>query len=318
MEKKKINIPPVAFIIAGIVGIIICLIIFLNLNNSPYKDEMFKDGFDRCEAVCTGKNITSAAGTETYLIDITFDVKQKGTDATYNVRLTETDPSLAYIDQGTAFEIYYKTDNPNYCHPVQIYPDYTAAYIVLAVIVLLLSALIIHNTVILIRNKDGYVPKFEKPDEIGYMGEVGTDSGLSDEHIDYAAGDVFSDHLMDSYVDPFAVYTGYDDNSESQPENDNRNYYDPNAGYEQAQNYQPEQAYPNMSQEDLNNPFATNINTDPDNPYNAGAYETPASMFDPDNQYNSSEIYGDNSYGSQEDYNSVGIYGDNSFGKAKT
>ena len=45
-----------------------------------------------------------------------------------------------------------------------------------------------------------------------------------------------------------------------------------------------------------------------------GSYETPASMFGDNSNYNSAEIYGDSSFGQGGDNNSTDIFGNSSFG----
>lgn len=300
MEKQKINIPPIVFVITASAVAVICLaaIIFLN-QTSSFKDEFFKEEYRRCEATCTSKSVTSGSDGETYYLDIDFTIKQNGYDTSYSVTLAETDPRFSDIDQGSTLEIFYHVDDPYTCRPAMLYQTPTTSYIILAAVIVICLFVIYHHAVVIARNRHKYVPKFESPDEIGYMGEAGAETGLDDKEIDYSAGQTQSNNPMDSFVDPFAVYTGYDDNEDQQQTQNN--YFDPNAGFENMPSYEDEQNYPSMSEEDLNNPFAANINNDPNNPYNAGTYDAPVSMFDPNSDYNSAEIYGDSSFGTNPD-----------------
>ena len=313
MQKKtKFKISPMAVIIASVITAVICIIVIVVLGNLSGQDDMFSEDYKRTEATCTNKEISSGNNGRIYFIDLTFYAKNhiSEEDTQYNVRISETDPKLADVDQGQTIDIYYKTANPSYCHPVMIYPDYTVITIILWIIVggCVVAAGINLSTVM--RNKNGYVPTYEKPEDIGTFGDVGADSGLSDKKIDYSAGDVFSDNLMDSYVDPFATYTGYDEENTAQDSGG----FDPNAGYSNPEPYQQEQPNSGMDEDSLNNPFATQINNDPSNPYNTGTYSSPTSRFGSDSNYNSAEIYGDSSFGSRDDYNSTEIYGSSTFG----
>lgn len=313
-KRKKLKISPMAVIIASVIAAVICIIVIIVLGNLSGQDDMFSEDYERTEATCINKEISSGNNGEIYFLDLIFNAKNpvNNQDIQYNVRISETDPKLADIDQGQTLEVYYRTENPSYCHPVMIFPDYTVITIILWIAVAGCCAAAGINLSTVLRNKDGYVPTYEKPEDIGTFGEVGADSGLSDSKIDYSAGDVFSDKLMDSYVDPFATYSGYDgENTDQEPGG-----FDPNAGYDSAQPYQQEQPNSGMDEASLNDPFATQFNNDPSNPYNTGNYSSPTSMFGSDSNYNSSEIYGDSSFGSTDDYNSTEIYGSSTFGAA--
>lgn len=277
-KVKKWHITPILVVIAASVAALILGIVLFCLIHSAGQDEMFRERYSRAEAVCTDKTMTSDSDGATYYIGLDFSEETYGGTRDYHVNIVEKDPRLEQLDVGGTIDVYYHTDDPNFCHPVFIYPDYTAAYITLAILIVICCAAVYMNMVTIIRNRHGYIPKFEKAEEIGYMGEAGADNGLSDDQRDYAAGDVFSNNLMDSYVDPFATYTGYDD-AEAQQGGD---YYDPNAFY--TQESEPPAPYP--PQQDFSarqDPFAYQVNNDPDNPYNTGSYEVPNTSFGTDN-----------------------------------
>ena len=315
LTSKKIHFAPITVVIGAVLGIIICFIIMISLMNAGNADEMFSESYAKTEAVCLNKEISSQGDHQLYFLELSFKAVDSvtGNEKPVIVRISETDPRLADVDQGGTIDIYYRTANVNFCHPAMLYPDYTIPIIILWVLIAACVAAAGMNIVTIVRNKDGYVPKYEKPEDIGTLGEAGADSGLCDNNIDYSAGDVFSDKLMDSFVDPFATYTGYEETENPA----NGNYYDPNAGYSGTEQYQPEPPAAPSYDPQLNNPYATAVNSDPDNPYNKGTYDTPASMFGDDSNYNSAEIYGDSSFGSRDDMNSTDIFGSSSFGAAK-
>lgn len=210
-KTKKFNIPPISLVIAAGIAALVCIIIIIVLVNSGGRDEMFSVPHEKTEATCINKTITSSDSGSVYYVDVEFQAKTAEGEFPYTVRMTETDDRLKDTDIGDSIEIYYKTEDPSFCHPSFLYPDYTAAYIILGLIIAACAVVIYLNVDTIIRNRHGYVPKFTKPEDIGYMGEPGAESGLDDKSIDYSAGDVFSSNLMDSYVDPFATYTGYED-----------------------------------------------------------------------------------------------------------
>ena len=234
-KTKKIKIPPIALVIAAAAAALICVIVIIVIATSGGRDEMLSEPHEKTEASCINKSITSDDSGETYYIDVEFQAKTADGEFPFTVRMTETDSRLKDIDIGDKLDIYYRTEDPSFCHPAFLYPDYTAAYIILALIIAACAVVIFLNVDTIIRNRHGYVPKFTKPDEIGYMGELGAESGLDDKSIDYAASDVFSSNVMDSYVDPFASYTGYDEDGAqgdgSGQTSGTGDSFDPNASY---------------------------------------------------------------------------------------
>ena len=313
MKEKKIHFPPIAVVIAAAVLIIVCFVIMAGLNSKRNQDEMFSEPYERTVAHCVNKEITSGSDGALYFLDLSFEAKDTATGGKKQVivRISETNPGCEGVDQGSDLEIYYRISNFNFCHPAFIYPDYTFVYILLWIVIAACVVGAGMNIITIIRNKDGYKPKYEKPEDIGTLGEAGADSGLSDSKIDYSAGDVFSDKLMDSYVDPFATYTGYEG---EQSDAQQGSYYDPNANASYTEPQPSDDPNSGYDQSSLNDPFASDFNNDPRNPYNMGSYETPASMFGDNSNYNSAEIYGDSSFGQGGDNNSTDIFGNSSFG----
>ncbi len=210
-EQKKFRIPPIAVVIAAAVAALVCVIILIAVADPSRQDEMFKEDYGQAEASCLNKTILTDDSGVTYLIDIEFTAQTADGEFPFTVRMTENDPRLDETDVGDKIDIYYKKSDPSYCHPTLIYPDHTAVYVILTVIIILCIVIIVLNVNTILRNIHGYTPKFEKPDDIGFMGNAGAETGLDDKQIDYAAGDVFSNNVMDSYADPFATYTGYEE-----------------------------------------------------------------------------------------------------------
>lgn len=210
-NEKRFNVPPIVFVIAAAVVALVCIIVIISVSNSSKVDDMFETEHAQVTATIINKSITSTDEGETFYIDVEFNAETKEGEFPFTVRMTETSPEFKNLDIGDQLEIYYKNSDPSYCRPVFIYPNNTALYIIMCVIILACAVVIFINTSTILRNIHGYVPKFEKPDEIGYMGDPNAESGLDDKNIDYGATDVFSNNVMDSYVDPFATYTGYEE-----------------------------------------------------------------------------------------------------------
>ena len=298
-QGRKFNIPPIAFIIAAAVIILGCVIGICSVYSSYYEDESFKNEAGTVDAVCTEKTVfDEGTGDKTevhYVMIIEFKTDENKDEEPYQVVLDETDEYFGNISIGDTIPIYYDKENPTICHPTILYSDPTAIYVVLGIVIFAAVILAGINLNTLLRNIHGYTPVYTKPEEIGVMGDGSAENGLGDSSVDYNAADVFSDKLMESYVDPFAAYSGYEGGENGNPEIPQGEYYDPNSKYSGNQSFDDNSHVPHDV--DINNPFVTNVNSDPDNPYNMGNYQ-------PDER-------------NEESYNNpFAIYGDGSFGAA--
>ncbi len=299
-KKKKFNIPPIAIIIICGILIIVFLFILINKISSNKGKEDFKRSAVYTEAVIDAKTSYTAGDdnnyTIHYLTDLTVDTDKHNEGGEYSFRLDLTTPELEKLNPGETIGVYYNPDNPSECIPASDIPNYTVNYFVLIIIIVILGIITGINVDILMRNIHGYTPKYTRPEDIGTMGEAGAENSLSDSQIDYSANDTFSAGVMDSYSDPFATYSGYDEEKTDDPSPDG-SYYDPNSFFTGDQQYAPVQDNINTNESDINNPFLSSVNTDPDNPYNQGNYSGTV----PDNGNAPSEndpfaFYGDGSF----------------------
>ena len=295
-KDKTIHIPPIAVILVCGALIILCLIILIVRISSNKDNEDFKRSAVYAEAVINGKTMYTidedGQNVYHYLTDLTIDTDTYNDGGEYSFRLDLTTPELENLEPGQTIGVYYNPDDPTQCRPASDIPNYGLLYLALVIILVILCIIAGININTLVRNIHGYTPKYTRPEDIGTMGEAGADNNLSDSNINYGASDFFSNSVMDSYSDPFATYSGYDD-SEQSPGND---YYDPNSSFAEGQQYAPVQDNINAEGTDLNNPFASADN-DPDNPYNQGNYYQPGLGSEQDQTLNDPyAIYGDGSY----------------------
>lgn len=310
-EKKKFNIPPIALVITAVILLGISIVLLVGLIDSEKEIREFRSIAKSAHAEVLTKTVYTSGTDDDYTIhyifDISFNTNKFDWGDTIRLQIDETSDTFKDVDIGQKIDILYDPNNPYDCRPEMRYPNNTFRYILLALMIIGSLVLGGINLDTLLRNIHGYTPKYTKPDEIGTMGDASVDNGLSDNQIDYGASDSFSDHLMDSYSDPFATYSGYDEENAAPTEG---NYYDPNQNYSGYVEPQPS-AMP-VNDIDLNNPFNT-VNNDPNNPYNAGSYE-PQPINSPFENYDDPfKIYGDGSFnGNFPQDNSSQVFGEGS------
>ena len=271
-KKKKFRIPPIVLVILAVIIMGVCIGISVNVNNASKEARDFRMQASEAEAEILTKTAYTIGTDEDFVIHyvfgIAFSTDMNDDVKNFTTTIDETDQSLRTLEPGDIISIYYIAENPSDCHPASLYTDHLATYIILAIIFIGALLLAWINIDTIIRNIHGYKPLFAKPEDIGTFGDPTVDNGLSDNSIDYSAGDVFSNNLMDSYSDPFATYSGYEEGENSSPDG---SYYDPNASFADSQPVVPDQNIDHGDM-DLNNPFLTNINNDPNNPYNQGNF----------------------------------------------
>ncbi len=325
--KNKINIPPIVIVIISGLVILICLIGIFTIKRPNAEQDAFLKKSKSTTAVCHSmeeRTNSAPSGMEkSYILNISFTLSEMNHVTEYKTTIIETDPSAESIDQGSEFQILYDPDNPYDCHIASAYNDHKVTYAVLWTIAVIALIVAGFNVVIIVRNKDGYTPRYEKPEDIGILGDPAVDNGLSDNSRDYGATDTFSNNVMDSYADPFQTYGSSGDEANENPVEGN--YYDPNSFYSEDEQISPAVPFYGSEQADLNNPFISEINSDPSNPYNSGNYENYAQPVDTQQDNNSTSIFGDASFGAAPPgtdsltygNNDTGIYGDASFGAEK-
>ncbi len=296
--KRKFNIPPIAFVIFSGVVIIGCIIGICSVYSMYYEDESFKSAAGTADAVCTDKTVfvdgNNYALIHHYVMVVQFYTEDDENGELYQVTLDESNVYFENIEVGDTIQLYYDKEEPTICHPTILYGDPTPYYIIFGIVILAAFILAVINLNTLIRNINGYTPKYTKPEGIGYMGDGSATGGPGDSSIDYNSANAFNDKLMDSYVDPFATYSGYGDGEAESFETEQGGYYDPNLKYDNNEDLSTESNIPHDV--DINNPFPTNINTDPNNSYNVGSYihDEKTKEADINDLF---AIYGDSSFG---------------------
>lgn len=268
--KRKFNIPPIAFVIFSVVVIIGCIIGICSVYSMYYEDESFKSAAGTADAVCTDKTVfvdgSNYALINHYVMVVQFYTEDDENGELYQVTLDESNVYFKNIEVGDTIQLYYDKGEPTICHPTILYGDPTPYYVIFGIIILAAFILAVINLNTLIRNINGYTPQYTKPEDIGYMGDGSATGGPGDSSIDYNSANAFDDKLMDSYVDPFAAYSGYGDGEAESFETEQGGYYDPNLKYDNNEDLSTESNIPHDV--DINNPFVTNVNSDPNNPYN--------------------------------------------------
>ena len=321
--KNKINIPPIIIVIISGLVILTCLIGIFTIKRPNAEQDAFLKKSKSTTAVCHSMEERTSAGASgdenNYILNISFSLTEMNHVTEYKTTIIETDPSAGSIDQGSEFQLLYDPDNPYDCHIASAYNDHKMTYAVLWTIVVIFLMVAAFNIIIIVRNKDGYTPRYEKPEDIGILGDPDADNGLSDRSRDYGATDTFSNNIMDSYADPLQTYGGSEEKAVE------GEYYDPNSFYSETEQQPPADPFFRGEQEDLNNPFISEVNSDPANPYNTGNYDNYSPVTDPQQDNNSTSIFGDASFGAAPPgtdnisygNNDTGIYGDSSFGAEK-
>lgn len=271
-KKKKFHLPPIVLVILSGIIMICCIIISIHVTNANKENREFMKDANKAEAYVRNKTAYTIGTDDEYVIhynlEIAFNTSKYTDEKNFVTVIDVTSEAFKDIEPGMTIDVYFHEDNPSDCRPAILFTDNTMIYIILVIGFIFAIAMAWLNLDTIIRNIHGYAPRFAKPEEIGFMGDPNVDNGLSDNSIDYSAGDVFSNNIMDSYSDPFATYSGYE---EGQNGSFNESYYDPNASYNSSQPEAPD-GYIDHGGADLNNPFVTSADTDPNNPYNQGNY----------------------------------------------
>lgn len=258
-NEMRINVPPIAIVIACAAAVLISFVIVFVRAGHDISGHEFLNNAEKAHAICTGKSIyTTENDRGENVLHYVVGVKFQAMGLDYVTTIDETTQSLENIDVGSKFNIYYNKDDPNVCRSYYSFEQVAVMpYILCGLVIVIASIFGYRNIKTIMRNRTPYVSKLEKnvdPDNEGTYTDgstqPGADNGLSDTAIDYAAADPFSTNPMDSTIDPFAVYTGYDENS---PDNQQPYGYDPNAGYVPPEEIPqpPDQGF------DINSPYAS-------------------------------------------------------------
>ena len=228
-------------------------------------------------AQCSDINFYTADENGRQVRYYTVTVKYKANHNEMMSSFTDTDSSLENLQPGDDIVIYFGMDDKYEVRPAYQMPSHVWEYLLFAAMTAGGIALFVFNLRTILRSRVPYAKKLVHENDVTEMYSDGktdpfADNGLSDSSIDYAAQTDHSADGTETYADPFAVYTGY--SSEQQTPADGQ-YFDPNAGYTPDI---PQANIPSYSQEDLNNPFISQVNDDPDSPFNQGGYSSPAAQ----------------------------------------
>lgn len=252
MKSRKIKLSPIIIVICSAVVLAASLLTVYGVAKHDSEDNEFRRSSKMSTAVCLDKEEYTIDENGRAVVYYRLLVEFEGAHGSVTTEINSDDPSFASVDVNSSFDVYYQPDDPYNCRPVFTFPNRTGMYIFLAVLSLISLVLIVLNMITIIRNINGYQPVYERPEDIGTLGDINADSGLSDTSRDYSGTNPANDKLMDSYADPFATYTGYEEGGA--PENLSGGYFDPNAGYSEPlpdDNTIPQEQY------DLNNPFVS-------------------------------------------------------------
>ena len=268
IKGKKFHIPPITLVIISAIILVVSLFVMIYTANVSKEGDEFRSKAHTAQARIMSKTVYTLNNDEDdgftvhYLMNITFNTEEDGSGDQYNIQLDETSSVFDTLEPDDTMTVLFDPNDPSDCRPETKYRNNNILYIILVVISIGSIVVAAINLETIRRNIHGYTPKYTCPDDIGTLGEAGAQNGLGDSSIDYSASDVYSNNLMDSYSDPFATYSGYD---EEQPEQTAGQYYDPNAN---AQNmgYDPGEERINNDDTDLNDPFAI---------YGTGGYGDP-------------------------------------------
>lgn len=255
MKKTGFRIPPVALIIVGVLMILGSLIAHFIVSADGREQREFLAGALSVNARCEDKEsyTTGDAANQVTHYSLTFSFTIGAKE--YKTILTSDDPSYNSVNAMDEVLMYYHPDDPMDCRPAFTFPDHTADNAVIFIISLIGVIIAAVNAVILIRNLNS--PQMqEAPEEIGILGDNTVDNGLSDSSIDYSKSTPSADNSMDSFVDPFATYSGY---NEDQADEAAGTGFDPNAGYDSSFD-DPQIQHGDV---DLNNPFVSADMPDP-------------------------------------------------------
>lgn len=302
MKKSGFKLSPMILVIVGGLMIVVSLIVHLVLVSQNKEEREFLMGALTVTAYCEDKESFTTDTSEGVVTHYSVAVSYTIGNDDYRISIVSDDPSYASLGVHDEFMAYYHSEDPTTIRPDFTISNHAQENVIIFIVSLIGITLVVVNLITIFRNLHS-PEKIEAPEEIGTLGDNTVDNGLSDSSIDYSASTPSGDNTMDSFVDPFASYTGYD---ESAPD-ENVGGFDPNAGCDQPyeeHNVQhdgldlndpfvsgaPQDLYPFGSapvsepempahNEDLNNPFVTNINTDPDSPFGIRKQDDPDDYF---------------------------------------
>ncbi len=253
-NQKKFHLSPMIPLIFGVVVAVVCVVVMVVARNNGMADETFYNASAEVKAECVEATIytSNENGTaqEHYNLLLTYSYRNRD----YEALIDETTPTLKGVDIGDTVMVRCLREDPQICRTSDSIPSQISLYITCLVILLaglLIAAL---NLRTILRNLHPVYQKLEQEDMELYAGDGTAAPGqdhLSDTSIDYAAGDTFSDRLMDTFSDPFATYTGYEEEGAGTPSAETP-AFDPNRGYSAPS---PDEAMPDYG--DINSPFAT-------------------------------------------------------------
>ena len=302
MKKTKFKISPIILVILGAVIAVACLAAVFAVKASDKDNDNYRKTAALTSALCTDKYTYSSANEKGDTVSHYVITAKFGNEVnSYTVTMTSEDPAYDSIDINSEFDLYYQTDDPYDCRPAAAFPDRLPLFIFLFSLTAVSLAVAALNLATIFRNLEP-AEKLPEIEEIGILGDNTVDNGLSDMNIDYTASTPSGNTIMDSYSDPFASYSGYNEGDEPV-----QTGFDPNAGYTGPHSYeQPKIAGDDINNpfvnanapgyqydtghfaadpfapqydESLNDPFIQNVNTDPNSPFGIPKQEDPDEIF---------------------------------------
>lgn len=278
MEKmKKIPVPPIALVIVGAVIAVIAAVVVISTISANYDNYNFKAYADATTAKCIGVTHYTAEENGSNVKYFTVNLKYKANLNDVISSFVDTEPSLENLDVGDDVVIYFNRQDVYNVRPAYQFKSHAGEYIFFGLLFAGGAALFVYNLKTILRSRVPYAKTLVHENDVTEMYSDGktdpyADIGLSDRSIDYSSQNDHTTDGTESYSDPFAVYTGYNDSEQQQAAPGQ--YFDPNAGY--TPEMQQQESISGQSQDDINNPFVTQVNNDPNSFYNQGSYSDAA------------------------------------------
>lgn len=218
-EKTHLSLPPVVLVIAGTVIAITAAAVLLSTLFGNMENYHFRAGADLTKAECTDINTYTYDENGTPVLHYIVYVRFKANFNECQTSFDDTDIRFSELNPGDTVEIYYQRSDPSICRPTTAFPDNTAKYIIFLLVFAAGTSLAVYNLKTILRSLKPYARKLVHENDVTEVYTDGktdpySDNGLSDSSIDYSAHDSFSDSIMESYADPFAAYSGYEEPGE--------------------------------------------------------------------------------------------------------
>lgn len=294
----KLKITPIAIVAVCAVIALFSLVTIIKTADRDVKTGNIISSSNKAKALCESKYIYTEGQGSNLIVHYVVGLRYDAMGVETHSKIDSTSDNLKNLDINNELRIYYNRDNTSECYlDSEIDIISPGPYLIWTAVLIAAMVPLVLNTRTILRNRSPYVSKLEKyvdPENEGTYNDgtvdPNADNGLSDMSIDYSAKSPNGNNPMDSIVDPFATYSGYeDDSSPADPVSapltrsaDDINNPFPNYNSAPADINNPPQA---PVDDDINNPFP-NYNQAPPYPYGAPQAQQGMDMNNPFPNYN--------------------------------